>query len=261
MSTLAPELELEGEAEYEGEFEAEYEAEEESEEFFRRLGSLAARAVPSPALRRVGQTAARSALRGVGGWIGLDGELEMEGEWETEFEGEEEGEWEANPIRRVYPDALMEHLGHAATEAESEAEAEAFVGALIPLAARVIPRVAPAVMRAAPQLIRGVARVARTLRRNPATRPLVRTVPTIVRRTAATLARRVARGRPVTPQVAVRTLAGQTARVLSNPRHCVRAYRRSCALDRRYHTVAGRPARRPAAAPAGTRVVAGDGCR
>jgi hypothetical protein len=252
MSTLAPEFELEGEAEYEGE--------EESEEFFRRLASQAARAVPSPALRQVGQAAAQSALRGVGG-LGLDGEVELEGEWETEFEGEEEAEWEANPIRRIYPDALMEHLGHAASQTESEAEAEAFVGALIPLAARVIPRVAPAVMRAAPQLIRGVARVTRTLRRNPATRPLVRTVPTIVRRTAATLARRVARGRPVTPQVAVRTLAGQTARVLSNPRQCVQVYRRSCALDRRYHAVARRPSRRPGVVPAGTRMVVGDGCR
>jgi hypothetical protein len=256
MSTLAPEFELEGETE----LEAEFEGEEESEEFFRRLAGLAARAVPSPALRRVGQAAARSALRGVGGWIGLDGELELEGEWETEFEGEEEGEWEANPIRRAYPDALMEHLGHAASEAESEAEAEAFVGALIPLAARVIPRVAPAIMRAAPQLIRGVARVTRTLRRNPATRPLVRTVPTIVRRTAATLARRATRGRPVTPQVAVRTLAGQTARVLSNPRQCVRAYRRSCALDRRYHAAAPQPARPAAAVPAATRVAVADGC-
>ena len=82
MSTLAPEFELEGETEYEGE--------EESEEFFRRLASQAARAVPSPALRRVGQAAAQSALRDVGGWLGLDGELELEGEWETEFEGEAE---------------------------------------------------------------------------------------------------------------------------------------------------------------------------
>ncbi|HEX6675026.1 MAG TPA: hypothetical protein VF486_08375 [Actinomycetes bacterium] len=258
MSTLAHELELEGE----GESEYEAEGEEESEEFFRQLAGIASRAAPSPALRRVGQAAARSALRGVGGWLGLDGEVELEGEWESEFEGEEEAEWEANPMRRVYPDALMEHLGHAASEAESEAEAEAFVGALIPLAARLIPRVAPAVMRAAPQLIRGVARVTRTLRRNPATRPLVRAVPTIVRRTAATLARRAARGRPVNPQVAVRTLAGQTARVLSSPRQCVQAYRRSCALDRRYHAAARQPATSQVRIPpAPVRVAVGDGCR
>src|SRR4029077_19405461 len=71
-----------------------------------------------------------------------------EGEFEDEFEGEEEyedelevedgGECEAEdeamatPRRRVSPDAMMEHLGHAAAEAETEAEAEAFVGALVP---------------------------------------------------------------------------------------------------------------------------------
>jgi hypothetical protein len=261
MSTLAYELELEDEGEFEaeavGEFEAEavgeFEAEEEGEEFFRQLASLAAQAAQSPALRRIGQAAARSALGGLAG----QGEFEGELEWEDEYEGEEE----ANPIRRVYPDALMEHLGHAASQTESEAEAEAFVGALVPLAARVIPRVAPAVMRAAPQLIRGVARVTRTLRRSPATRPLVRAVPTIVRRTTASLARRVARGQPVTARTAVRTLAGQTARVLSSPQQCVHAYRRSRALDRRYHVAARRPARRPAMAPANTRVMAGGGCR
>ena len=117
-------------------------------------------------------------------------------------------------------------------------------------------------MRAAPQLIRGVARVTRTLRRNPATRPLVRTMPTIVRRTTANLARRVARGQPVTPQVAVRTLARQTARVLSNPQQCVHAYQRSRALDRRYHAAtARRRRRRPRMAPARVRVPVGQGGR
>jgi hypothetical protein len=262
MSTHAHELELE--EEYEAELEGEWEAEEESEEFFRQLAGLAAQAARSPALRRIGRAAARSALRGLDGRAAAEGELELEGEWEAEYEGEEEGEYEANPIRRVYPDALMEHFGHAASTARSEAEAEAFVGALVPLAARVVPRVAPAVLRAAPQLVRGVARVTRTLRRNPATRPLVRAVPTIVRRTTANLARRAARGQPVTPRVAVRTLAGQTARVLSSPRQCVHAYRRSRALDRRYHAVAGRqPPRAASVTPAAARlrVAAGDGCR
>jgi len=158
---------------------------------------------------------------------------EFESEWEWELEGE------LNPIRRVYPDVLMEHLGHAAATAQSEAEAEAFLGALIPLAARIIPRVAPAIMRAAPGLIRGVAGVSRTLRRSPSTRPLVRTIPTIVRRTASDIAQQVARGQSVRPQTAVRTLARQTARVLGNPQQCVQAWQRSCALDQRYHRAAG----------------------
>src|SRR5262249_43187520 len=252
-----PEFEEEYECEGEFECEGEYEGEYEGEEFLRRIGALVRR-LP---LRRVGLAAARSALGSlgqIGGAIGgapgsqgaalganigsalgnyLSGRLPQS---EFEFEGESEWEFEVNPLRRVYPDALMEHLGHAATESESEAEAEAFLGALIPLAARLVPRVAPAIMRAAPRLIRGVTRVARTLRRSPATRPLVRTIPTIVRRTAASIARQTAAGRPVTPAAAVRTLAGQTARVLNSPSQCVRAYQRSRVQDRRFHRTARR---------------------
>ena len=248
---------LDHEMEGEWESEAEAEAEAESEEFFRQLAGLARRAVASPALRRVGLAAARGALSGLGGvgnqlssllpqselagegeWEG-EGELEWELEAEGEWEGEGEAEWEVNPIRRIYPDALMEHLGHEAAHAENEEEAEAFVGALVPLAARLAPKVAPAILRAAPQLIRGVAGAARSLRANPATRPLVRALPTVVRRTAASLAHQAQRGRRVTPTTAVRTLAHQTAQVLGNPRRSVQAYHRSRALDHRFHRGTG----------------------
>ena len=135
----------------------------------------------------------------------------------------------------------MEHLGHAAAQARTEAEAEAFLGALVPLAARVVPRAAPALLRAAPQLIRGIAGAARVLRRDPATRPLLRAMPTVVRRTAQTLAQQAPQ-RPVAPQQAVRTLARQTAAVVGDPARCAGAFRRSQALDRRYHrAAAGRP--------------------
>ena len=182
---LAPmsEYELEAlpelEGEYEAEWEDEWEGEFEGEEFFRRLAQLAQRARQSPALRNIARRARNAAIgmrmagltlhplpypalpveppahvavqerRRRGGMVQLPDE---------EFEWELEGE--LSPIRRVYPDALMEHLGHAAAQAESEAEAEAFLGALIPLAAQLVPRVAPAIMRAAPGLIRGVAGVA-----------------------------------------------------------------------------------------------------
>src|SRR6516164_88070 len=54
---------------------------------------------------------------------------------EAEWEGELEGEGELNPVRKVYPDAALEHLAHAAMNAESEAEAgEAFLP-LIPMVA------------------------------------------------------------------------------------------------------------------------------
>ena len=137
----------------------------------------------------------------------------------------------------------MAHLGNSAASAESEDEAEAFIGALIPLAAQLIPRIAPAVMRAAPQLIRGISNVTQRLRNNPATQQLVRTLPTVARNTVGSLARQAARGRPITPQTAVRTLAQQTSRVLSNPRQATQAYRRNRALDRQYHRVIARPGR------------------
>jgi hypothetical protein len=248
------------EQEWEGEWESESEGESEEEAFFGRLAQLGRRAARSPALRRIGLTAARSALRGLGDVGGaLGGALGPQGaalgrrlgaqagrylrrqlpqrEYEMEFESEYEEEWEseANPIGRVYPGVLMAHLGHAAARAQREAEAEAFIGALVPLAARVIPRAAPAIMRAAPGLVRGLASVTRTLRRSPTTRPLVSALPTVMRRTAASIARQSAQGQRVTPQTAVRTLARQTAQVIGNPRQVTQAYRQTRTLDRRYH--------------------------
>ncbi len=167
-------------------------------------------------------------------WEGeYEDEFELEDEWEGEFE--DEGEAMANPLRRVYPDAMMEHLGHAAAEAETEAEAEAFVGALVPLAAGLVKAAAPHVARATPHLVKGLSKVTHQLRGKPATRPLVRAVPTIAARTTRSLARQVAHGRHITPRRAIRTLAGQTAAVLRDPRTRHRVVRHARALDRNYH--------------------------
>ncbi|MCG8346469.1 MAG: hypothetical protein MI924_01650 [Chloroflexales bacterium] len=228
MLMYAYELEAlpELEDEYESEWEDEWEGDLESEQFFGALASLASRAIRSPTLRRAALSAGRAALKG------LLSESEDEGEFEWEWEAELEMK---RPVSTI---AVMEHLGHCATKAKREAEAEAFIGALVPLAARLIPKAASALTRAAPHLVRGLSQATRTLRRNPQTRPLVRALPTVMRRTAANLARQSARGRRVTPRAAVRALAGQTARVVGNPRRCAQALRRSRALDRRYHRVA-----------------------
>src|SRR6201995_2659135 len=172
----------------------------------------------------------------IGGLLG-EGELEDEAEYEDEWEGEFEDESEAmaNPLRRVYPDAMMEHLGHAAAEAETEAEAEAFVGALVPLAAGLARSAAPPVARATPHLVRGLSKVTHQLRGKPVTRPLGRTIPPIAARTTRSLARQVAHGRPITARRAIRTLAGQTAAVLRDPRTRHRVIRHARAMDRNYH--------------------------
>jgi hypothetical protein len=257
MSTMA--LELEAVPEYEDELELEWEGDPESEEFFRRLAGLASQAVRSPLLRQAAAAAARSALGGarmpgLGGPAGprpgaaggpgagaaggaalgrVMADLMPRQGRQRELEWELEGE--ANPIRRVYPAALMEHLGHRAAEAPTRAEAEALMGALAPLAARLVPQAAGALMRSAPQLARGLAGITQALRANPAMRPLIRTIPRIMQTTAASLARQAASGQPVTGRGAVGTLADQAARTLANPQRAAAAWQQSRVLDRAYH--------------------------
>jgi len=237
------EYELEVLPELSAGYESELEGDHESEQFFGALANLARRgagwlsASGSPQ-RQAALTLARQAINqglpALGRWGGgptaswLRGLLpQQEYEWE--------GEFEINPIRKIYPDAMMEHLGHAAAEAQGEAEAESLAGAMIPLAARVIPQAAPAITRAMPGLVSGVSGVVRRLHRDPATRPLVRVVPTIVRRTAANIAQTTSRGVAVTPQEALRVFARQILGVLGSPQTSAHAFRRSRALDQKFH--------------------------
>ncbi|SRR5579883_62811 len=178
-------------------------------------------------------------------------ELEGEGELELEFEGEGELESEISPVRKVYSDAMMEHLGHVAAECETEQEAaEQFLpligmaaSKLLPVVAKAVapgikkalPQMARAITRVQPGLTRGITRITRTLHRNPATRGLLRTIPTIARRTVSSIARQAAHGRPVTARRAILTLANQTRRVLGHPHHRRHALRRSLVLDRHMH--------------------------
>lgn len=175
---------------------------------------------------------------------------------ESELERVMEAEWESSPAafaqsfadREAAPSAaLMEHLGHAAAEAESNGEAFAFLAPLLPLAlkalplagkalgigAKMLPKVAATMTKVAPKLIRGVNAAAKTLRTNPATKQLVQALPQVVRRTTADLAQQVAQGKPITASSAARTLAKQTARVLGNPQSAVQTMRRAKSVDQR----------------------------
>lgn len=250
MTLALPELGMyEDESGHDGEYE---------QEFFSTLANLARRAAANPTLRRVGLTAARqaaAAIPQVAGSIGAPGSF-----WSDLGLGagtavskhllsripdqEFEDEYEINPILKVYPAKVtagaMEHLGRAAAESEDAAHAEAFIGALVPLGLQLARAAAPALARATPQLIKGAANMTRVLRADPATQPLVRAVPGIVRGAMQNLAQQAATGRPPTPPAAVRALATQAARTLTDPSRCVRAYRRSQALDRGYHQAVGR---------------------
>jgi hypothetical protein len=191
---------LEGELEYE--VEGEYEEELEGEEF---LGTIA---------------------RGIGGLLG------GQGEYEEEWESEEEA------VPATQTEAMAELMAAVASQARTEAEAEAMVGAAT--VTTISPRDRAALRAILPHLVRGAAILTRILRRRRITRPAVRVVPTIVRGTARTLAARAAAGQPVTRRAAGRVMAAQTRRVLSSPRTCTRAIVR----NQRATRVAARP--RPA---------------
>ena len=160
----------------------------------------------------------------------------------------------------------MEHLGHAAAEAEDEGESFAFLAPLIPMAAKLaaplltkglglaakvggkmaakaLPQLAKTatktISKAVPQMTKSLQGVAKTMLQNKQTRPLVRTLPRIAQRATADLTRQVARGRPVTQKTAAQAVARQAAKVLGNPRQAVRAWQGSNDLDRKFHGVAG----------------------
>lgn len=165
-----------------------------------------------------------------------EAELEAEGELEEEFEAEleEEAEGFVNPVRRIYRDAeVMANLATRARDTESEMEAEAFIGALVPLAARLIPRAASVLARNAPALVKGATRIVRGLRRNPQTRRLVQAMPVVLQRTAQSLADQAASGRPIDASRVVGTLATMTGRVLRGPRRR-RAVRAVDVFNRRW---------------------------
>jgi hypothetical protein len=175
---------------------------------------------------------------------------------ESELEAAAEGEWEINPHAFVQSfsassaapsAALMEHLGHAAAEAESNGEAFAFLAPLLPLAlkalplagkaigagVKALPKIASTISKVAPKVIKGVNAAAKTLRTNPVTKPLVQALPQVVRRTVADIAQDVADGKQVTGQGALRDLAKEIARVLGDPRMAMQTMQRSKAIDGR----------------------------
>lgn len=118
-------------------------------------------------------------------------------------------------------DALIEMLAAGAESAPTEQEACSLVGGLT---IHILTAAPFAVRRVAPVLIRRSTHLVRALRRSPARRRLIGTVPLIVKRTAATLVRKAGKGKPVNARVATRVLGKQTRRVLGSPA------RRSAAL-------------------------------
>lgn len=233
MTTLNrryPEIQGELEDEYEYEDELEGEGEDEDEAFFGGLARIAGSLLGEGELEDEYEFEFEFEAE-------AEAELEAEGELEDEFEAEaeEEGEGFVNPTRRIYRDAeMMAHFATLASQTESEGEAEAFIGALVPLAAKLIPRAAKLISSNGPALVRGTRGLARRLRRSPQGRRLVKALPVVLQRTAQSLADQAANGQPIDSGTVIGTLGDITGRVLrgGSARRAVRAVD---VFNRRYH--------------------------
>jgi hypothetical protein len=127
-------------------------------------------------------------------------------------------------------EALAELMAESASHEQHEGEAEAMIGAATMTA--IGPADRRALRRILPHLMRGVAILTRILRRRRSTRPAVRAIPTIVRRTVNTLKKRAAAGKPVTRRAVARAAATQVRKVLGSPKACTAAIARNVKASR-----------------------------
>lgn len=145
-----------------------------------------------------------------------DSEDEMNAEDFMDFEGEDED--------------VAEYMADMAAKAPNPTDAGAMAGAITITIASKAPLQVKAV---APTLTSAAARVTRLMKNNTATKPLVKVVPTIAKKTVATLAKKAAKGKPVTPTTAKRVMAKHAMRVLSNPRELTKAIAKNEAKKRK----------------------------
>jgi len=223
IGNIASSILGEGEEEYEEESAFEYE--DEGEQFFGSIGKFLKKA--APILKSVAKVAAPIVGTAIGGPFGTMlgglaskalGESEYEEEYETEAEGEQEMVHEIASHELSHNEAVAEMMAEAASHEVHEGEAEAMAGASVVTV--ISPRDRRALRRILPHMIRGTAILTRILRRRRVTRPMVRVVPTIMRRTIKDLKKQAARGIPITRKRAARAAAKQVRRVLSSPKAC-----------------------------------------
>jgi hypothetical protein len=139
-------------------------------------------------------------------------------------------------------EAMAEMMAALAAGANSEAEAEAMIGAATVTV--LSPRDRAELRRLLPHLVRASAVLTRMLRRRRGTRPAVAAVPSIVRGTARDLRRRRSAGRPVSRRTAARAMSRQTRGVLGSPRRTAAALRRNAQATSAMRRTSGTARRR-----------------
>jgi hypothetical protein len=157
---------------------------------------------------------------------------------EAHLFGANEFETEVAAHEVAHQAALSEVMAAEASHTESESEAQALLGASLPISMRVMGgRVG--IRRLTPTLLRVNAQLVLNLHRQGAPgRQLLRVMPSVQRRTISTLSAIKRSGQPVTPALAANVMRGQAARVLTTPHICRKALTRNMIV--RQQTVAPR---------------------
>ncbi len=203
---------------------------------FRTLGGFINNA--SPLLKSTARMAAPMVGTAIGGPLGAiaarmltqmlkEGETglhELENEFELQTESHEALYETAHEIvnhELEHHEALAEMMAEAAEQEQHELQAEAMAGAAVMTVISPADRVA--LRKILPNMVRANAILTRILRANPRTRPAVRAIPTIARRTVRRLKRQAAAGIPITRRTAGRAAAREVGQVLGNPVVCATA--------------------------------------
>lgn len=209
----------------------------------KRFAPSVAKALLGAAIPGAGAVAGPLAGKLVGALL-QEGEMEA-AQMEAQFFGTNEAEAEVSNTEAAYEAALTEVLAAEASHTQNEAEAEALMGAALPSAVKSMGgrRALRSIM---PVLVHANARLVRLLHRRGSTgRQLLRLVPTIMRRTVASLRAAQRAGRPINGALATQVMAAQAARVLGNSKILTSAM--ICNAIIRQRTVApGRPMSYPA---------------
>jgi hypothetical protein len=267
LAGTAHEDELEDEWEDEGLGEFEDEGEQFSfGKIFSGISKFAKQA--APILKQVAKVAAPMVGTAFGGPLGGmlgdaaasalgEDEFELEDEQEDELEDEDEMEAELEAEMEgpmTHGEALGELMCAVASRAKTDQEAEAMVGAC---AATMLNRADRRELREVlPYMVRAVALLQKLLRRRNSTRPAIRAIPSILKRSAKAMSNRAKSGRPVTRKSAARAMARQTRKVLSSPRLMHKALTRNVKATRaarRASSLSGRRAAARARARRGSR--------
>ena len=164
----------------------------------------------------------------------IDGDgYDAYGDYEDDMDTADEMDAEDLPSYEGESDGMADYMADIAARAPSPTDAAAMAGAgTITIAAK-----APVeVKKVAPTIASAAARLTQVMKKSPRSAILVKTVPTIAAKTAATLAKKAENGKPVTPRTAKRVMAKHAIRTLTNTRELTKALARNEVRKRRLNT-------------------------